>query len=336
MNDNHDPLWDPRQSADGDLQRLQHLLAPYSARSRGLCTAPPVAAPRVQHARRWQRALLAAAAALVASIALGGYLGWRFDWPAGQAWTVRGDVDAPTQIAPGEWLRSSSGQALDIDVARIGRIVLSADSSVRLLETRRGFHRLRLEHGHMRARIWAPPGWFGISSGDAELIDLGCDFDIWKRADGSGRVLVRTGWIAYDIGADQILVPAGYQMQFEADRAYTPLRPDADPAFRKSLLALDTALRQYGPDSIEAQSSSARLAEFADERDAFSLLSLLTRYPALARTSLYPRLMQSQRLAASDSHRDAWMAGDIGAINQAWSTLPRQPKAWWWNWADWF
>jgi hypothetical protein len=334
MNDLPDPLWNPQQPGDDELQHLQNLLAPYSAGARGLNAPPPLAHPGTQRRRHWQRLLVASAAVLIAGVALAGYLGWRLDWREGQAWTVRADAAEPTRIAPGQWLHTDSGQLLDIEVARIGRLAVSPDSSLRLLETRRGHHRLALEHGHLRARIWAPPGWFGISSGEAELIDLGCDFDIWKQSDGSGRVLVRSGWVAYEIGAEEILVPAGYQMRFEADRAYTPLRPEADREFQSTMIALDLALRESVAISANVESSAARLAELGDERDGFSLLSLLTRYPALARTALYPRLMQSQRLVASEAHRRAWIAGDVAAINQGWSTLPRQPKAWWWNWAD--
>ncbi len=336
MNEINDPLWNPQQPGDDGLRRLEQLLAPYSAEARGLQQRVPEAQIRAPRPRRPRRVLIASAAALVASVLLGVYLGWRFDWQEGQAWTVRGGEAAPAHIEPGEWLSTASDQQLDIEVARIGRIALSAGSSLSLIETRRGFHRIRLEHGHLRARIWAPPGWFGISSGDAELIDLGCDFDLWKQDDGRGRVLVRTGWISYGIGTQQVLVPAGYEMRFEADRTHTPLRPEADKNFREAATALDETLHRAGAQSIAVDRLATSMAERASDEDGFSLLSVLTRYPQLARTALYPRLMRTQKLAASEQHRKAWIAGDIVAINHGWSQLPRQPKAWWWNWADWF
>ncbi len=336
MNEIHDPLWNPQQPGDDGLRRLEQLLAPYSAQARGLQQQIPHTPVQTPRPRRLRRVLIASAAALAASVLLGVYLGWRFNWQDGQAWTVHGGAVTTAAIEPGEWLRTGSDQQLAIDVARIGRVVLSADSSLSLIETRRGFHRMRLEQGHLRARIWAPPGWFGISSGAAELIDLGCDFDLWKQEDGGGRVLVRTGWISYAIGSQQVLVPAGYQMRFEADRAYTPLRPEADKSFREAVAALDESLHRAGPQASAVDRLATNMAERASDDDGFTLLSVLSRYPQLARTALYPRLMRSQKLAASEQHRKDWIAGDIDAINQGWSQLPRQPKAWWWNWADWF
>lgn len=331
MNDFDDPLWNPAAAGDAQLRRLRTLLAPYGAAARGIEWKPTAAA----RARRRGAVAAVLAAALAACLVLYAGYAWRLSWSAGAPWRVAASTAAtPSQLVPGATLQTGARDARTIAVARIGRIELSPQSSLRLVETRSGQHRVALDRGHLRARIWAPPGYFGVEAGAAEVVDLGCDFEVWKAADGRGRVYVRSGWVAYRLGAQDVLLPSGFAMDFDAQHASTPLRPAAAPAFVQAVRDLDAAL-DAAADAAAAEAVAGRVASAAADADAFSLLSLLTRHPSLARGALYPRLARALGVTADDAaHRDAWRGGDASAIDAWWQRMPTQPKRWWSNWAD--
>lgn len=333
MNERDDPLWNPDAPADGDLARLQRLLGPYGVHERGL------AAPAFTPPRRQRRALRWMLAAGIMLVLLGGAFQYRLAWAPGGSWTVVHGEDATagseTRLSPGQSLATAPGESATISVARIGRIVLSPGSSLRLVETGTGKHRVALGHGHMRARIWAPPGYFAVRADDAEVVDLGCDFDLWKNPDGSGRVFVRSGWVSYRIGADDILVPEGHVLGFTEGRARTPLRTDAPAELARAVLALEGVIAAEGSRSSAIEDAAQRVAVAARDQDAFTLLSMLTRWPFLARTALYPRLGAALDLKSGNGeHRHAWETGDQHAMDVWWKKMPRQPKQWWRKWKD--
>lgn len=336
MSEHDDMLWDPELDGDPELQRLQALLAPYSVKSRGLGEWMP----RRDSARsRLPRLARIAVTGLAACLLLyAGHL-YRLAWDEGQPWRVTGqtagDTTMSSVIAPGNLLETNKQQSLTIAVARIGRINLSPGSRLRLLETRTGKHRVSLESGHLRARIWAPPGYFGLTDGAAEILDLGCDFDVWKHLDGSGRVYVRSGWIDYEVGSHQVLVPAGFAINFSADRPFTPMRPKATREFAMAVQKLEHSMTESGSTSTATLAASRLVAEAAQDGDGFTLLSLLTQYPQLANGDMYPRLAIALKAAGNDQgHRAAWVAGNTHAMNSWWDLYPTQPKNWWVNWTD--
>ncbi len=334
MTDRNDPLWNPNAHADDELDRIQRALSPYGARARGL-SMPAIQAvsPKQRRALPW------AMAAALALLLLGGGYQYRLAWAPGSSWTVvRSEAFTGAgreQLRPGRTLETASNQTATIGVARIGSIVLSPGSSLRLVETAAGKHRVALELGHMRARIWAPPGYFGVRADAGEVVDLGCDFDLWKRADGSGRVFVRSGWVSYRVGTDDILVPEQYGLNFEGKHAQTPMRLDAPVALTRAIVTLEQVLSVEGARSRSAQVAATAVARAARDIDDFTLLSLLSRWPILANTSLYPRLGIALGVNEEDpNHRLLWEAGDQEAIDAWWKKMPSQPKQWWGNWMD--
>lgn len=336
MSDHDDRPRDPELDGDPELQRLQTLLAPYGVKSRGLGEWTP---RQDSATSRWPRFLGIAVSGLAACLLLyAGHL-YRLAWEEGQPWRVTGQAGDDTAIssvvAPGNLLETDKQQSLTIAVARIGRISLSPGSRLRLVETRTGKHRVNLESGHMRARIWAPPGYFGLADGAAEILDLGCDFDVWKHIDGSGRVYVRSGWIDYAVGSYQVLVPAGFAMSFSADRPFTPMRPEATSEFATAVQKLEQAMTASGSTASATRAASKLVAAAAQDADGFTLLSLLTQYPPLANGDIYPRLAIALKAAGDDhGHRAAWAAGNTHAMNAWWDLYPTQPKNWWVNWTD--
>lgn len=318
-----DPLWNPALQADAELARLQGLLAPYAARRDRPCPAPQPATVAARRRRPLLRVALAAGAGLV--LLLAGAV-QRFWWPADQPWRVQ-TAAGEARLAPGQHYQASA--ASEIAVARIGRLQLAPQTRLSLLRTRTGAHRVALEQGRVEARIWAPPGWFGVQLGAAEVIDLGCEFVLQRDADGSGSVEVLSGWIAWRLGDEDRLLPAGYRFDFGPEAVGIALRPDAPAALR-------TALRDLAASTGAARLTLAdRVAHAARDVDAYTLLDLLTREPALADTALYPRLAAALGVAAEDAaHRAAWARGDVAAINAWWAQWPVPPKAWWRHWRD--
>ncbi len=335
MSDRKDPLWNPDAPADEDLDRIQEALSRFGAHARQL--RMPAIRPRASPRRR--RLGLALAAGIALLVFAGGFE-YRLSWHAGAGWaTTESSPGASSRmrLEPGETIATSSRQSARIAVARIGRIVLSPDSRLQLVETRTGRHRVALESGHLRARIWAPAGYFAVEAGSAEVVDLGCDFDMWKRPDGTGRVEVRSGWVSYRIGNEDVLVPEGHGVEFANGIVSTPMRPGASREFADALKKLDLAMRPGSVDAGQVDRLADEVARRAADADAFSLLSLLTRRTGLAGTGIYPRLARALHVAGlRPEHREAWAAGNKEAINEWWDLMPRQPKTWLRNWSDMF
>lgn len=334
-----DYLWDPRAKPAEAIRAMEQQLHGYSAQARGLsCKAPtPAQAVAMRPRRRWP--WLAAAAAVLLTVLAPVY---RWSWPAQAAWPLVLTTAQHTesrQLAPGQTLSLQNDQHARLQIARIGRIELAPGSQLQLLETASGRHRVELKQGQMQARVWAPPGYFGVQGGGALILDLGCEFELSVSPDDSGRLQVSSGWVAFERAGRETLVPAGYALDFNGSSNSTPVRVHASDALRTALAALDQALQLRGDPpgarSKDLDALAAAVAEHAANDDLHSLLSLLTRYPMLAQTALYPRLANALGTAADDSqHRRDWARGEVAAINRWWQLLPRPPKAWWRHWRD--
>ncbi len=328
-----DPLWNAQATPDAELAGLRATLAPYAVGARGIAEWKPQSAPAPRRRRiAWR---LAAAVAAVALLVFGMHR-HRLDWSDGASWAIEGAARASIAQTFGEGQRlSTDGDAgATIEVARIGRIELSPGSTLRLVETRAAHHRVDLEHGHLRARIWAPPGYFGLDDGRNQIIDLGCDFDVWKERDGSGRVRVRSGWIAWRGHAGERLVPAGHAVRIDGGRASTPLREAAAGGFRDAVDALDELLAADATDGGALDAAAGRVAATASDADRMTLLNLLLERPSLASGPLYVRAAAAFDMPVDPAQRRALAAGDRTAADAWWARLPTQPKHWWMNWRD--
>lgn len=325
-----DPLWDPDQPGDETLERLASLLGRYRhvPVPGHAWSAVPTVVPR----RHRRRALLAAAVALAACVAaVAVWVPWRLHWDERRQWTV--DADAGPVQAPlgvGRTLTTATGESATVRVARIGRMDVLPGTRIRLLDTRAGHHRLELLEGRVRARIWAPPGYFGIAAGASETVDLGCEFEMSRNPQGEGSIHVTSGWIMHRVNGQETLVPAGSRLDFDAARSGIPLATTSSAAFRAAVQRLDLAMAEgrRPPGAEEA------VVREASGSDSFALLSLLTRYPALASGPVYPTLAALLDAPADARHQEAWSRGSMHAMDLWWQRIPRPPKAWWLNWQD--
>lgn len=321
-----DPLWDPDLPGDGELERLTAMLGAYRH-----VPGPVPAAPPLRRGRRRLFPLAAAAALVACAIGIAAWVPWRLQWSEHRQWAVQTDAHSlPATLAVGQTLATAATQSATLQVARIGRMQVMPGTRIRLADTRTGHHRLELLEGRIRARVWAPPGHFGIAAGASETVDLGCEFEMSRTPQGEGTIHVTSGWVMHGVEGQETLVPAGSTLDFNSQRSGIPLATGASAGFRTAVDRFDRAMAA-GQRRADAE---ALIAHEATAADRFTLLTLLTRYPALASGPLYPRLAAMFDGAPAPGHRAAWQHGSVHAMNLWWEQIPRPPKAWWLNWRD--
>lgn len=335
MNPHDDWLWDGRGTPDPDIARLRETLAPLAWSP---ARPPRVVATRAP--RRWRMPVrLALAACLAGVVTVGAWWQYRLRWPDGAAWTVvatQGDVTGTSTEGLASWavgndlITGANGRAR-IRVARIGVLDVAPGSWLRLEETRSGRHRIALRQGEVRARVWAPPYRFGMALSRSELWDLGCEFTLRADAQGNGELIVHSGWVQFDDGAAETLVPQGARVRL-ADGAPSGSPHDlgASPAFIAALREVDA----HADDMPASDPRILRLIAASRPQDAITLVSLAQHHPHLAAGPLHDRL----RALLPDAPvvaRGAAVRGEPGALDPWWDALPYpRAKQWWWHWRD--
>ena len=335
----NDYLWDRSGPVDPEIARLERLLhghaqvdVPRRAR------VVPKALPRMRR-RRWRAALAAAAMLAVCVLGMRAWFLQRLHWDAGEPWQVlaqQGDVriDGRSQqasaLALDGTLETGQGAMTRLRAAGIGEVAVGAGSRVRLVETRTGRHRVQLEQGSLWARVWAPPGQFGVGVAGADVIDLGCEFLLKVDADGIGSLSVLSGWVQVDNLRREVLVPQGTRVRVNGDGAAgTPHAFSASPAFVAALEAIDARNGAVDADGEEVH----RLIAESRQQDAISLLVLLRDYPQLAEGPMFERL--AILLPTPLATRDAWRSDRMAVLNAWWDALPYpRVKRWWTQWPD--
>lgn len=332
-----DWLWDRRGPVDAEVARLERLLRPCGFDPARTAQAA-LAAARARRRRRLRIGL--AAAAVFALCAIGGRLWYaqRLQWDAGRPWEIvmqRGDVRidgrAGAALAPGATLRTGPDAIARLRVARIGELALAGDAELRLVETRSGRHWLQLRQGRLWAKVWAPPGQFGIGLRGVDVFDLGCEFVLDADAAGNGRLTVRSGWVLIDDDHRDVLVPQGATVRLRAGGpAGTPRDMEATPAFADALERIDDRDGRVDADGAEIRALIAN----ARRQDAISLLVLLERHPELiegplpdALARLFPEVPAPDRARLRAAGREA--------LSPWWNALPYPAtKRWWLKWPD--
>jgi len=342
-------LWDRSGPADPEVARLERLLRGYAFRDAarrapapGLAPARP--APGAPRRRRPRRRFAIAAAAALALCVLGvrAWVEQRLQWTPGQPWQVlaqHGDVriDAPGDAAvrgllpASATLRTGDGAGARLRVAGIGELALGEGSRLRLEETRTGRHRVRLEQGALWARVWAPPGQFGVRIPGGDVLDLGCEFLLRVDEAGNGTLSVLSGWVQVDGLRREVLVPEGAQVPLRhGGAAGTPRAFGAGAAFVAALDAIDARGGAVDADGAEVR----RLLAAARPEDAISLLTLLRQHPQLGEGPLFDRLATLLPATPAPT-RDAWRADRGAVLNAWWNALPYpRVKRWWMQWPD--
>ena len=328
-------LWDPAAPASGDVQAVERALAAarFDRVRRPLRRLPPLPARRPTYGRALF-ALAASAALLVAGVTA--FWSWRWSWPASAPWPVTTEASSSNAMPVRGQLRIDQPMELGattsarIEIARIGTMRVEPGSALTLSMTSSARHRVLLDRGTVRVRVWAPPGRFAFQTPAGSVIDLGCIFDLSVDSGGTSRVRVDTGWVQLSNGWGEALVPAGASsIMTAAVRPGVPIYDDSRPGFAVGVRALEHPLDEAGrAAAIDAVVQTARA------RDVLTLLMLANASEDLLKRPLLERAAELLP-PPSGVTVEAIVAGNNGQLWRWYGTLDLPPaKSWWLNWRD--
>jgi FecR-like protein len=264
---------------------------------------------RQSHAAQWQ--LVAAAALLVA---LGGV------WLARDAWRVETVTGSPAlrglafagRLGLGGTLATDDRSRARLLVTGLGEVELEPGSELRRVYGRGSERRLALYHGTLHAQISAPPRQFVVEAHAAVATDLGCAYTLQVARDGSGRLSVTSGRVAFTDRGHESFVPAGAWCPLEPDGVGVPRRDYASDPFLAALAVYDAH-----PNTPSALDSVLARAEALD---ALTLWHLLPRVSPVDRARVAARVAGLIELPA-DVPMDRVLALDHAALDAWWGAL---------------
>jgi hypothetical protein len=185
----------------------------------------PHVAPSPGVWRRPLRSPLLVAAATLAAIVMGTYVGLYRLYHAPSNWEVMSLAGVPTlhdgnltssgHLAVGQWLVTDSTSSAQLEIGRIGTAAVGPNSRVRMDSTRGLQHRLTLERGSLDAVITAPPRLFFVQTPSVLATDLGCAYTLRVDETGNTYIHVTAGWVELEHDGRVSLVPAGLVAEVE-------------------------------------------------------------------------------------------------------------------------
>jgi hypothetical protein len=334
----NDYLWDGSGEPDPEIQHLEEVLGrlrgeavAWRPPSGGLSAGPAEAG--LHAIARWVPLLATAA---IVALAVG------FTWratrtlaPAAAFDVARIDgrpriggrtVDANGRLAVGQTLTTDGSSRARIEVGAIGEVTVDRDSRVRLVTTRPDRHQFALDRGTLHARITAPPGQFIVDTPSATATDLGCAYTLHVDDEGGGRLMVETGWVAFEYDGRESFVPQGASCAMDPRGGPgTPSFDDATKAFHEGLDAFDFGAGPARADGLR------RVLKEAHRRDALTLWHLLPRVDAADRGAVFDAL--AARFAPPDGvTREAVLRLDRTALDRWWETFELGDVSFWRSW----
>jgi hypothetical protein len=281
-----DYLWDRSGSADPDVQQLEGLLGPL-AHDRPL---NEVALRRRARRPRWPIFAVAAlaAAGLIVYLALprdrhrtcGGTEGFAFVGDGGDVSCDGGRVAAGTLPVGGSL--DTGGRGAELMIAGIGSARLGPQTRVRLERSDADRHQLALEHGHLHAKVDAPPRLFAVTTKHTDIIDLGCEYTIDVDRDGVGSICVLTGFVELATKTGALVAPeASCAALLAGQRPGVPVGRGANPQVKAAAAAFDRG----EPGAV------AKLLASAEEQDSITLIAVATVDP-VGRRAVLERLYE--------------------------------------------
>jgi len=294
MNDQY--LWDGTGETDAEVRRLETLLGTFRHRGGTMEFPATVILPsrRASHWRVWTLSLAASAA--IAIFAAFWLVPHFFSDPRWQIVAVEGAAkidaaaaQAKTRLAAGKWIETGDASRMTLQVDGLGRVDVGPDTRMYLLETTRQHEEAVLERGTIHAEVTAPPYVFLVRTPAAYALDMGCAYTLHVNPDGSGILEVTEGWIQFQHGWVQSMVPAGASAEMRP--GFGPGAPyfsDAPEKFRAALRTVNFDL----DDPLARSAALTVVMKEARKRDAYTLLNLLRRVAPEDRGRLYDRLVE--------------------------------------------
>ena len=315
MRDQDGALFSGRGPLPDDLARLRQQLARLPLPPEPRWDAPR---RRESHAPQW---LLAAAAVLLVALAGGG-------WLARDAWRVETIAGSPTLrgLAFRGWLGVGATLATnDVSRARLhvkgfGEVELDPGSELRRVHGRGAERRLALDHGTLHAQISAPPRLFVVEAHAAVATDLGCAYTLEVARDGSGRLSVTAGRVAFADRGRESFVPAGVWCPLRPDGVGVPRRDYASDEFLAAMASYDAAATTPGAlDSVLAR---------AQALDAITLWHLLPRVSGTERAHVVDRIATLIEVPG-DIPIERVLALESAALDAWWAAMGMGPASDW-------
>lgn len=339
-----DYLWNREGTPDPDVEALERALASlaHTHVPRGAWRGAPEASHLARHAPHGVRHASHVARnavyllAIAATLMLVAYVGFVTSAVRDSTWrvsTLGGDprindrlIGRSTSWRVGDRLETDARSVAEINVGSIGNLEVGPNSHVRLVRARLTEHRVALEHGSLRAIIWAPPGLFVVDTPSAVAVDLGCAYTLEVGTDGAGLLRVEHGWVGFRDKDRESFIPQGAQCATRAGRGPgTPYYEDAPPELVSALLSLD-----FGPAGERERALTIALAS-ARPRDALSVWHLLTRTADGDRARVYDRLAVLAPPPRGVS-REGVLGGNRQMLDAWWDTLGLESASWWRMW----
>jgi len=333
-----DYLWDGSGTPDPEVQRLERALAPlrYNDRPRRVQKDPPYirrggaeGPPKGGHyVRAWgPLAAMAAVVTLAVSVV------WRTPAASWEVNALNGSprvgahaVAASAKLAVGQTLTTDASSRARIAVGAIGNVTVEPNSRVRFVETSADHHQLSLQRGTIHAIITAPPGQFVVDTPSATATDLGCEYTLHVDDEGSGRLSVDVGWVAFESHGRESFVPGGASSSMNA--VYGPGTPsfdDATPAFHAALDRFDFGRAEVRPEALQT------VFREAHHRDALTLWHLLSRVDARDRGDVFAALA-ARIPPPTGVTKDAVLRLDRAALDAWWESLELGDVTFWRSW----
>lgn len=320
---NDDYLWSGTGEPNPEVKRLESLLSRFQHRGEAFqfpLTADVLARPRVRW-KIWVPSFAAAALALAAAIWLAPHFSPDPRW---QVVRVEGSVkltDAVAKpgarIAAGKSIETGEASHITLQVDGLGRVDLGPNTRLSLLQTTRQHEEARLDQGTIHAQVIAPPYVFLVHTPAAYALDMGCAYTLQVNPDGSGILEVTEGWIQFQHGWIQSMVPAGADAEMRPGFGPgAPFFADASEKFRNALeiVNFDFAHPQARSDALTIVLAEAR------KRDAFTVLNLLHRVEPEDRGRVYDRLAGLLPLPSTVTRQEA-LDGNWNAFSPVWDEL---------------
>ncbi len=336
-----DYLWDRSGEPDPEIERLENQLRVF----RYDRAMPDLREwPMAEHQIPWHAGIptwfagrlsyvaIAVAAVVLLCVGVWWHLGGRQGYEVvsldGTPVIGTARVSGEGRLGVGGWLETDAVSRARIRVGRIGQVEVEPNTRVGLVQARPAEHRMSLDWGTMHAYIWAAPRQFFVNTSSAEVVDYGCSYTLKVENDGTGTLIVKAGWVAFEKGGRESFVPAGAMCKTTAGIGPgTPFRADASVAFSEALEAFDF---EPGPAVSRATALSAVLAE-ARRGDALTLWHLLFRVSEAERTAVYERL-SALIPPPPGVTRERILARDSKALDLWWNELGLGGIEWWRMW----
>jgi len=320
-----DYLWNPEDAPDPDVEVLERTLQPLRFASR----APALTLPARSPVRRHPLVLAMAASLFLAVLSAGAFWRWRESWPTGRAWPVTLLTGGQTTLGIDRSLELDAHTSAKVDIARIGAMEVAPGSALTLSQTNAARHRVVLDRGNVRVRVWAPPGRFAIRTPAGEVIDLGCIFDLSVDAGGTTDLHVATGWVELSNFLGESLFPAGTSGTMTPDgRPSVPIYDDAAQEFTRAVRSFERTA-----DEASRTALAGEIARHARPRDVLTLLVLAHQTSGDPKRALLEAAAQ-----LSPPPPGLTVEGVLADRARLWEwydALDLPPvKSWWRNWRD--